>query len=149
MKALFWLMMNNPWRVSLWAKYYSTLYPTQKPPDFEAYLSQLTENLSQPGRFEAAKALAYSSRRTSDERLGRVKAPALVIMGAKDPDFPDPAAEGRIVAELTGGVLELVEGAGHYPQTEMPEKIAEIVIDFLKRADATQAVEVEAQRVAA
>jgi pimeloyl-ACP methyl ester carboxylesterase len=131
MKALFWLMMNNPWRVSLWGKYYATLYPTQKPPDLSQYLDQLTENLAQPGRFEAAKALANSSRRPSDESLEQLKCSVLVIMGSKDPDFPDPQEEGRIVAERTGGVLEMVEGAGHYPQTEMPEKTFSIIMDFL------------------
>ena len=43
MGALFWIMMNNPWRVQAWAKYYGTIYPTHKPPDFAAYLSQLKE----------------------------------------------------------------------------------------------------------
>jgi pimeloyl-ACP methyl ester carboxylesterase len=134
MKALFWLMVNNPWRVRTWAMYYRSLYPTHKPADFKDYLDQLTENLAQPGRFHAAAALAFSSRQPSDERLKRVKAPTLVIMGTKDPDFPDPAAEGRYIAEQTGGSLELIEGAGHYPQTEVPEKVTPIVLDFLKRS---------------
>jgi pimeloyl-ACP methyl ester carboxylesterase len=133
MNALFWLMLHNPWRVRTWAMYYTTLYPTRKPDDFEGYLNQLRENLAQPGRFSAAEALAYSSRQPSAERLGQVKAPTLVIMGTKDPDFPDPVAEGKIIAEQTGGSLELIEGAGHYPQTEMPEKTAPVVVDFLKR----------------
>jgi pimeloyl-ACP methyl ester carboxylesterase len=56
-----------------------------------------------------------------------------VIMGTKDPDFPNPVEEGKIVAESTGGRLALIEGAGHYPHTEMPEKTAPIVIDFLEQ----------------
>ena len=134
MNALFWLMVHNPWRVRTWAMYYGTLYPTHKPADFKDYLNQLKENMAQQGRFDAAIALANSSRQPSTERLKRVKAPTLVIMGTKDPDFPDPAAEGKIVAEQTGGKLELIEGAGHYPQTEMPDKTAPIVIDFLNRS---------------
>jgi pimeloyl-ACP methyl ester carboxylesterase len=63
-----------------------------------------------------------------------VKAPTQVIMGTKDPDFPDPAGEGQIIAEQINGVLELIEGAGHYPQTEMPEKTTPIIIDFLNRS---------------
>ena len=114
--------------------YYRTLFPSQKPADFRDYLEQLRENLSEQGRFDAVKRLGSSSRRPSAERLNRVKAPTLVIMGTKDPDFPDPALEGRIVADQMGGALELVEGSGHYPQTEMPEKTAPIVIDFLKRS---------------
>lgn len=53
----------------------------------------------------------------------------------KDPDF-DPRAEGEYIAGQTGGELALIEGAGHYPQTEMPEKTAPLVIDFLRRAGA-------------
>jgi pimeloyl-ACP methyl ester carboxylesterase len=135
MNALLWLMLNNPWRVRLWAMYYGTLYPTHKPADFKDYLNQLTENMKQPGRFDAVVALGNSPRQPSEERLKQVKAPTLVIMGTKDPDFPDPAAEGKYIAEQTGGHLELIEGAGHYPQTEIPGTATPIVIDFLDRSD--------------
>jgi pimeloyl-ACP methyl ester carboxylesterase len=134
MRALVWLMMNNPWRVRTWVMYYGTLFPTRKPDDFKLYLKQLAENMAQPGRFDAAAALAAASRQPSEQRLAEVKAPTLVVMGTKDPDFPDPAAEGRYIAEHTGGNLALIEGAGHYPQTEMPEKTAPVVLQFLKRA---------------
>jgi pimeloyl-ACP methyl ester carboxylesterase len=133
MLVLFWLMMNNPWRVRTWVKYYGTLFPSRKPPDFRDYLKRLKENLSESGRFDAVKRLGSSSRRPSAERIGQVRTPALVIMGTNDPDFPDPAAEGRAVAGEIGGDLALVEGAGHYPQTEMPEETTPIIIDFLKR----------------
>jgi len=132
MKSLFWLMMNNPWRVQTWGMYYGSLYPTRKPPDLADYLKELKKNMAEPGRFEAASALANSSRRPSAERLNRVRAPTLVIMGTRDPDFPNPAEEGEYIAQQTGGRLVLVEGAGHYPQTEMPEKTTPVVIDFLK-----------------
>ena len=111
--------------------YYRMLYPSQKPADFEEYLRQLAENLAQPGRFSAAAAMTTTPRGPCTERLGRMKTPTLVIMGSKDPDF-DPVAEGKFIATQTNGRLEMVEGAGHYPQTEMPEKTAPLVIDFLK-----------------
>ena len=132
MNGLFWLMVHNPWRVQAWLMYYSTLYPTQKPSDFQDYIKRLSENLAEKGRFDAAIALAYSSRQPSEERLNRVEAPVLVIMGTKDPDFPDPSAEGRYITEQTHGELELIEGAGHYPQTEMPDETNPIVVNFLK-----------------
>jgi pimeloyl-ACP methyl ester carboxylesterase len=135
MNALFWLMMHNPWRVQTWARYYRSLYPTKKPADFQQYLDQLKENMAQKGRMDAAAALAFCSRQPSDEALERVEAPTLVIMGSQDPDFPDPAEEGKVLAQETGGVLELVEGAGHYPQAEMPEETRSIVMDFLERSN--------------
>jgi pimeloyl-ACP methyl ester carboxylesterase len=70
----------------------------------------------------------------AEGRLKQVKAPTLVIMGTKDPDFPDPVAEGQFIAAHTGARLELIEGAGHYPQTEMPEKTIPLVMDFLKES---------------
>ena len=136
MNALFWLMMHNPWRVHTWAMYYGSLYPTHKPDDFQNYLNHLKKNMAQPGRMDAAAALAFCSRQPSDEALRQVKARTLVIMGTQDPDFPDPAAEGKILAEETGGTLEFVEGAGHYPQTEMPDQTRAIVLDFLERSGA-------------
>jgi pimeloyl-ACP methyl ester carboxylesterase len=134
MNAAVWLMMNNPWRVRTWGMFYGTLYPTHKPDDFADYMTHLLANLAQPGRFEAAKALADSSRTPSEERLKRVKAPTLVVMGTKDPDFPDPVAEAHYIAEQTQGAVVLIDGAGHYPQTEMPDKTTPIVIDFLKQS---------------
>jgi pimeloyl-ACP methyl ester carboxylesterase len=134
MDGLSWLMMHNPWRVRTWGMYYRTLYPTRKPDDFDEYLARLRENLAELGRMDAAAALAFSSRQPSDERLEHLTAPTLVIMGGKDPDFADPAEEGIYIAEKTGGMLELIDGAGHYPQTEMPERTAAILIGFLNQA---------------
>jgi pimeloyl-ACP methyl ester carboxylesterase len=132
MRAVIWLMMNNPWRVKTWRMFYKTLYPTHKPDDFERYLNELTANLAEPGRFAAVKALGSSSRAPSVERLARVTVPVLVVMGSKDPDFPDPASEGEFIAQTTGGTLAMIEGAGHYPQTEMPERTTPIILEFLK-----------------
>jgi pimeloyl-ACP methyl ester carboxylesterase len=149
MSAGAWLLMHNPWRVRAWGMYYGTLYPTAKPADFQDYMRRLMENMAQPGRFDAAVALAECSRVPSAERLKDVQAPALVIMGTRDPDFPDPVAEGKYVAEQTGGRLDLVEGAGHYPQTEMPERTAPIVIDFLKRVASQSRAQGQEKRIEA
>lgn len=131
MKALTWFMMNNPWRAQTWRMFYRTLYPTHNPPDFEEYLDKLTANLAQPGRFDAVKAFPAAPRQSWEERLSQVNIPALVVMGTKDPDFPDPAAEARYLAERINGKVALIEGAGHYPQTEMSEITAAAVLEFL------------------
>lgn len=133
MKAAVWLMMNNPWRVKTWIMFYRSLYPSRKPADFEQYLADLAANLAEPGRFAANKALGESSRRPSEERLPQVQASVLAVMGTKDPDFPDPAAEAAYIAEQTNGRFTLIDGAGHYPQTEMPEVTAFAILDFLAK----------------
>ena len=133
MQALLWIMLNNPWKVQTWLMYYRSLYPSHKPADFQDYLQALRANLSQPGRFHAAVALGGSSREPALQSLPEIKAPTLVIMGTKDPDFGDPAGTGKFIADQTQGHLELIEAAGHYPQTEMPEKTNSMILQFLQR----------------
>jgi pimeloyl-ACP methyl ester carboxylesterase len=131
-KAMMWLMFNGPWRAQAWGAFYRRIYPTRKPADFEDYMAKLVSNIKQPGRFDALIGLVNSSRQPSEERLARVHAPMLVVMGTKDPDFPNPVAEAEYIASQTGGTVALIEEAGHYPQTEMPEKTTPVILDFLK-----------------
>ncbi len=132
MKGGIWLMMNNPWRAQTWRMFYATLYPSQKPDDFEDYLDQLTANLKENGRFDAVKGFVAANRQPSDARLTKVQVPTLVVMGTADPDFPDPVAEAKYIVEKTGGQVALIEGAGHYPQTEVPDVTNPRIIQFLQ-----------------
>ncbi len=126
------ILLHGPWKVSAWLTYYKTLYPTRKPSDFVEYLSNLKSNLKEDGRFEAAMALGSSTKEQVEKRLNLVKLPTLVIMGTKDPDWSDPAAEAQFISEKLSAKLLMVEGAGHYPQTELPEKVTPVILDFLK-----------------
>ncbi len=127
------LLLHGPWKVSAWLTYYKSLYPTRKPADFDEYLTNLGDNLKEKGRFEAAMALGSSTKEHVEKRLSEVKAPTLVIVGTKDPDWPNPTAEAQFVANKLSAKLVTVEGAGHYPQTEMPEKVTPAILDFLER----------------
>lgn len=127
-------LMRRPWGPTAWGYYYQSLYPTQRPADFDEYKVGLVANLKQPGRFEAAVAMMNDDKAAIEPRLGEVRAPALVLMGSKDPDFPDPAAEGRLVAERLRGATNVIDGAGHYPHVEFPEPTAAQVLTFLAEA---------------
>jgi pimeloyl-ACP methyl ester carboxylesterase len=133
--AFLWLTVNvllaRPWGARLWSGYYGRLYPTAKPADLAAYRAALAANLNEPGRLEAVQAMFRGTKADIEARLGEVRAPVLVVMGTKDPDFPDPAAEARLVAERLRGSVLLVEGAGHYPHAEMPEQVAPAILRFL------------------
>jgi len=124
-------MFRRPWGAALWQWYYSTLYPTQKPADFAAYVAALRKNLQEPGRLEALHAMAVASKAASEQRLGRVQAPVLVLMGSKDPDFKDPHTEAQAVAASLKAELHTIEGAGHYPHAEMPDVAAPHILQFL------------------
>ena len=133
LRVMIWLMFNGPWRIGAWKAFYPGMYPSRKPDDFDEYLEQLTINLKEDGRFEALKSYGNASRKPAQSRLAKVESPTLVVMGTADPDFPDPVAEANYIAEHTGGQLAFIEDAGHYPQTEMPEKTIPPIIDFLSR----------------
>ncbi len=132
MKIVMAVVMNSPFRAQAWRSFYPTMYPTRKPADFDDYLDQVISNLKEKGRFDAVKSFASTSRKPAETRLGKLKSPILVVMGTADPDFPDPVAEANYIVEQTGGQLALIEDAGHYPQTEMPDKTTPVIIEFLQ-----------------
>lgn len=137
-RAAMQVLFNGPWRVRAWDWFYGTLYPTRKPEDFASYHAALRANLAEPGRFEALQGLMAASKAPATTRLPDVKAPTLVLMGSKDPDFPDPAAEAHWIAEQLSGQVALIDGAGHYPHTEMPELSAPKILEFLSEVGDTR-----------
>jgi pimeloyl-ACP methyl ester carboxylesterase len=131
-KLLFTPLFSGPWGPAAWIRYFKTLYPSRKPGDFQAYLSTLRDNLSQPGRLAAVRRMMTASKRASEERLDQVSAPVLVIVGTRDPDFKDPSQEAHYVAERLAGKAHLIAGAGHYPHAEMPEEAASAILPFIR-----------------
>lgn len=130
-RILYGLLFSRPWGAALWKQYYTSLYPTRKPDDFAAYARALQANLNEPGRLEALQQMMLASKSASEQRLGRVQSPVLVLMGSKDPDFKDPAAEARRTAEALNGRWHLIDGAGHYPHTEMVDEVLPLLLPFL------------------
>jgi pimeloyl-ACP methyl ester carboxylesterase len=139
-RAVAWAVVNvglmRPWGPSVWCRYYSSLYPLSKPADFPAYLQALQANLRERGRLEATQAMLRVSKADVDSRLADVRARSLVVMGTRDPDFASveggPPGEARVVADRVGGNVLLVDGAGHYPHAEMPEKVRPAIVNFLR-----------------
>ena len=126
--------MLRPWGPSFWSMYYGSLYKTAPPADLDSYRAALVANLKQPGRIEATKALIFASQAPCEARIPNVHAPVLVVMGTKDSDFSDPAAEADWVATHLHGKKLMVDGAGHYPHVEYPDIVAPAVIEFINEA---------------
>lgn len=134
-RALFRIVLSRPWGVSFWMGYWKSLFPSQKPRDFDDYAQRLRANLEQPQRFAALRAMMLGPSRSQIEtRLEDINAPSLVLMGTKDRDFKDPEAEGRLVAARLHGHEHMVEGAGHYPHVEFPEQTAKSIVGFARSA---------------
>ncbi len=132
-KLMYSALFARPWGPAMWQKYYTGLYPTHKPEDFAAYSARLRANLTEPGRMEALRQMILASKDASGQRLARLATPTLTLMGAKDPDFKDPEAAARRVAEQTRGSYRLIPEAGHYPQAEMPALTTPLILEFLER----------------
>jgi pimeloyl-ACP methyl ester carboxylesterase len=133
MELTFRLAMMRPWGRAAWLWWYPKLFPGRRPPDFEEHRARIRRSLREPGRWRAFAATTRTSHAPVEARLGAVRAPTLVIMGAADPDFPDPDAEAQLVAERLGGEAMLVPDSGHYPQAEYPEVVTPAVVSFLQR----------------
>ncbi|HEY8472979.1 MAG TPA: alpha/beta fold hydrolase [Natronosporangium sp.] len=118
---------------AFWARFYRSLYPVAPPPDFPAYLAALRANLAEPGRMAAMRAMAASSKDQCNDRIVDVRCPVLIVMGTQDPDFKDPAAEARLIADRAADATVVMVAAGHYPPAEAPGATAAAMLEFLGR----------------
>jgi len=135
--AIFEPLLRGPWRANVWRAFFKKAFPTRLPDDFEAEQARRDASLAERGRFAAFRRMAVASKIESERRIADVTAPALVLMGSRDSDFPDPGKEARLVAELVRGTAVMIDGAGHYPQTELPDAVAAALVPFLQSVDQT------------
>jgi pimeloyl-ACP methyl ester carboxylesterase len=127
----FRIALLRPWGAAAWIAWYAKLYPGRRPVDLETHRARIRAWLRRPGRWQAFAATTRTSHAPVEARLGEVQGPTLVVMGARDPDFPDPLAEAGYVAERVGGRVVIVPDAGHYPQAEFPEVVGPAIVEFL------------------
>lgn len=132
-KILLRLALLRPWGPAIWNAYFKKLYPTRRDGEYEAHFVEVAENLQKPGHWEAFQKTIRTSHHAAEAALGDVHAPTLIVMGDEDPDFPDPEAEARWIADRLHGKVLMVPGAGHYPQAEFPEVVSPAVIKFARR----------------
>ena len=92
----------------------------------------LVKNLHEAGRMAALRTMIGLSKGDTAAIISQSPVAALVVMGTRDPDFPDAAAEARWLAEQLGAGSLIVEGAGHYPHAEMPDRITPQVLSFIR-----------------
>lgn len=131
MKILVRVALARPWIATTWRYYVPSLYAGRRPADFSDHLDAVVHSLKRPGYASAFAALTRSlDHDVVEQHLGQVRVPTLVVMGAQDPDFPDPEAEARWIAETLDGDVEMVPEAGHYPHAQRPDLVGPAVVDF-------------------
>ncbi|WP_231693493.1 alpha/beta fold hydrolase [Ottowia caeni] len=91
----------------------------------------LAANLREPGRMDALRKMAGLSKADTEAIVERSRVPALVVMGTRDPDFPDATAEALWLGKALSTEPLIVEGAGHYPHLETPDRVAPALMAFL------------------
>jgi len=121
----------GPWRVWLWTTYWDSLFPSSKPADQTRVKAALASNLHEPGRMAALHSMLTLSKADTTAILPQNRVPALIVMGTRDPDFADAASEARWLADQLAAESLMVEGAGHYPHTEMPDRVAPKLLSFI------------------
>lgn len=119
------------WAAASWRSYLPRLYAGTRPADFDAHLAAVVASLRRPGHASAFSRTTRTSHAPAEAALPAVRARALVVMGAQDPDFPDPRAEADWVAGHLSGEVVVVEDAGHYPHAQRPDVVVPAVRDFL------------------
>jgi pimeloyl-ACP methyl ester carboxylesterase len=117
--------------VWFWTTYWDSLFPSSKPADQAQVKAALTRNLREPGRMAALQSMIGLSKADTAAIVPRSRVPALVVMGSRDPDFVDASAEARWLAGQLEAESVVVEGAGHYPHTEMPDRVAPKLLSFI------------------
>lgn len=137
--AVRWLMhvaFYWPWGPYIWKAYAATLWPGLGGQKSKERATASTAMLKQPGRWRAFHATTAGANHDAvTPWLERAKkAPALVVMGDKDPDWGTPVKEMEWVAtNFDDAETVTVEGAGHAPMLEKAEDVGPKVLAFLKR----------------
>ena len=128
---LFRLALLRPWGAAAWNAWYARLFPGRAPSDLAEHRARIRASLRRPGRWQAFTATTHTSHAPVEARLGEIAAPTLVVMGDRDPDFPDPRAEAAFIAGRLRAEVVMVPGAGHYPHAEYPEVVTPAILGFL------------------
>jgi pimeloyl-ACP methyl ester carboxylesterase len=131
-KMMMSVMMSKPLVVTSWNSYLPKLFAGQKPADFASYRRSVKEAMARPGYKEAFAATVKTSHQDAETVLPKVSAPTMVIMGEKDPDFPDPALEAQWIGEQLHARVEMIADAGHYPHSQQSEIVNALLLDFLQ-----------------
>ncbi|MFT4108006.1 alpha/beta fold hydrolase [Propionicimonas sp.] len=134
LRVMFRVMTATPWVAAVWGAYLPSLYAGRKPDDFDDYRAAVLTAMRRPGHRRAfSRTAREADHARAEARLGEVDVPVLVVMGENDPDFADPPAEARWIADTLHGDVAMVAEAGHYPQSQQPQVTTEAVLTFLGR----------------
>jgi pimeloyl-ACP methyl ester carboxylesterase len=132
MHVVFRILFARPWGASLWATYYrGTLSKGRQATWLGQHADAIRVSMRRPGRLRSLRDLTLAlDHDVVTPRVADVRAPAIILVGAGDPDYKDPAAELAWMGEQLGAETVLVEEAAHYAQHQRPDVVVPRVLGF-------------------
>jgi len=124
------LALSDLWGNPLFHWYFEKMQPGVKTADFEEHRARVDSMLKEKGRLKALRDMFSLGEPQLDAHLAKVTQPVTIVMGEKDPDFPNPAKEGETLVSLltsTKASLVIATGAGHHPQVQSPELVVKAI----------------------
>ena len=108
------------------ARWFTPAYRERHPPALDSIRRQIlaTPVAGYIGCCEAIRRIDYL------DRLGGIRLPTCVIVGADDPATPPPASEA-IHQRIAGSSLTLIDDAAHLSNVEQPEAFNRALLGFL------------------
>jgi pimeloyl-ACP methyl ester carboxylesterase len=126
------LLMTPLWAAKAWSLYLPKLYAGTRPADFAQYRDQVSTAIKRPGYARAFSLTTRTRHDDAEQALPLVTAPALIVMGQLDPDFPDPALEANWIADQLRGEVLMVPDSGHYPQSQRADLVGPAITTFAR-----------------
>ncbi|MFN0120882.1 MAG: alpha/beta fold hydrolase [Blastocatellia bacterium] len=68
-----------------------------------------------------------------EDNLNKLRVPALIVWGVRDMAFPPQMIKGRWLKYFPDAEVHRLENASHFLQEDEPERIVELILDFLQR----------------
>lgn len=125
--------MAGPWSTRVWLSYLPKMFPARRDAEFDQHRTEIGAALRRPGHAAAFRRTTRTDHGPAWAAAETVHRPTLVVMGDKDPDFPNPANEAELIATRLSAEVCMVPGAGHYPQFELPQATNPQITSFLTR----------------
>jgi len=99
------------------------------------YFKAFADEPRRRGMLELYRSGDFSKLAPYDGKLAELGVPTLILWGADDPFAPQASAE-RFQREIPGSEVVVLEGTGHFVVDDAPDRYAEELVRFLKRASA-------------
>lgn len=128
------LLLAPLWGGGLYRAYYPRLYPSARPADHDTHERAVHAMLSEPGRLEALRRIFANTGEDWGSAVPTVRQPALVTIGAHDPEFRDPAGAVSSLAERLGSEAvqtRIFAKSGHNPHVDAAEEFGSDLAAFL------------------